>query len=170
MNYLSASGQYFGAVCVQETLLTSDADVTFFDIPGYKLIHQGSRYSRHGGLIIYLHEKYCDEVRHLICSSYIWEGLSIDVNGHNLHKRLIIGNIYRPPHNNNNNKNIETVISKMSPIRDKLKKENIHAAMSGDFNINPLQINEREKNIMIFFDMCTKYFYHIILFPTRIVK
>ena len=33
----------------------------------------------------------------------------------------------------------------MSPIIAKLKKENGYAAISGDFNINPLQINEREK-------------------------
>ena len=33
MNNLSASGQYVGTVCRQETWLTSDADVTLFDIP-----------------------------------------------------------------------------------------------------------------------------------------
>ena len=43
VNTLSASGQYFGAICLQETWLTSDADVTLFEILGYKLIHQGSR-------------------------------------------------------------------------------------------------------------------------------
>ena len=32
----------------------------------------------------------------------------------------------------------------MSPIMDKLKKENSYAAISGDFNINLLQTNERE--------------------------
>ena len=144
MNNLSASG-HFGAVCLQETWLKSDADVTLFDIPGYKLIHQGSRCSRHGGLIIYLHEKYCYEVRNLYSSSDIWQGLFIDVTGHNLRKRLTIENIYRPPHDNNNNKNIETFINEMSPIIDKLKKENSYAAISGDSKINLLQINERKK-------------------------
>ena len=110
MKNLPASGQYFGVVCLQETLLTSDADVTLFDIPGYKLTHQGSRCSRHGGLIIYLHEKYCYEVRNLYSSSDIWEDLFIDVAGHNFRKRSTIGNIYRPTHDNSNNKNIETFI------------------------------------------------------------
>ena len=170
MNNLSASGQYFGAVCLQETWLTSNANVTLFDIPGYKLIHQGSRCTRHGGLIIYLHEKYCYEVRNLYSSSDIWEGLFIDVTGHNLRKRLTIGNIYRPPHDNNNNKNIETFINEMSPIRDKLKKENRYAAISGDFNINLLQINEREKYDDFVDMMCTNKFYPKIMFPTRIAK
>ena len=122
MNNLSASGQYFGAICLQETWLTSDADMTLFDIHGYRLIHQGSRSNRHGGLIIYLHEKYCYEVRNIYNNSDIWECLFIDVTGHNLRKRLTIGNIYRPPHANNNNKNIETFINEISPIIYKLKK------------------------------------------------
>ena len=92
----------------------------------------------------------------------------IDVTGHNLRKRLTIGNIYRPPHDNNNNKNIETFINEMSPIIDKLKKENSFAAILGDFNINLLQINEREKYEDFFDMMCTNNFYPKIMFPTRI--
>ena len=40
---LSAFWQYFGAICLQETWSTSDADITLFEIPDYKLLHQGSR-------------------------------------------------------------------------------------------------------------------------------
>ena len=152
------------------TVLTSDADATLFEISGYKLIHQGSRCTRHGGLIIYLHEKYCYQVRNLYSSSDIWEGLFIDVTGHNLRKRLTIGNIYRPPHDNNNNTNVETFIDEMSPIIDKLKKENSYAAISGDFDINLLQINEREKYDDFFDIMCSNNFYPKIMFPTRIAK
>ena len=124
LNYLSASGQYFVVICLQETWLTSDADVTLFEIPGYKLIHQGTRCTRHGGLIIYLHEKYCCQVRNLCRSSDIWEGMFIDITGHNLRKRLTIGNVYRSPHDNNNNTNVETFIDELSPIIDELTKEN----------------------------------------------
>ena len=158
MNNLSASGQYFGAVCFRETWLTSDADVTLFDIPGYKLIYQGSRCTRHGGLIINLYEKYCYEVRNLYSSSGLWGGMFIDVTGHNLRKRFTIGNIYRPSHDNNNNKIIETFINEMSPIIDKLKKKNSYAAISGDFNINLLQIDEREKYDDFFDMVCTNNF------------
>ena len=76
-----------------------------------------------GGLIIYLHEKHCYQVRHLYNSSGIWEGLFIDVIGHNLRKQLTTGNIYRLPHDNNNNTNVETFIDEMSPIIDNLKKK-----------------------------------------------
>ena len=74
----------------------------------------------------------------------MWEGLFIDVNGHNLSKTWTIGNIYRPPHDNNNNKNIEKFIDEMSPIIDIIQKENSYAAIVGDFKISLLQVNERE--------------------------
>ena len=108
-------------------------------------------------------QKCCYEVRNLYSSSNIWEGLYIDVTGHNLPERLTIGNIYRPPHDNNNNKNIETFINEMLPFIDKLKKENIYAVISGDFNINLLQINEREKFDDFFDMMCTNIFYPKIM-------
>ena len=106
MNNLSASGQYFGAISLQETWLTSDADMTLTEIPGYRLIHQGSRCTRHGGLIIYLHEKCCYEVRNLYSNSDIWEGLFIDVTRHNMRKRLTMTITIT--------KKIEIVINEMS--------------------------------------------------------
>ena len=79
---------------------------------------------------------------------------------------IVIAPLYT--YNNNNNKNIETFINEMSPIIDKLKKENSFAAILGDFNINLLQINEREKYEDFFDMMCTNNFYPKIMFPTRI--
>ena len=86
INNLSSMGLYFGAICLQETWLSSDADVSLLHIPGYKLIHQGSRCTRHGGLVIYLHEQYAYKLRNMYTRSDIWEGLFIDVSGHNLHR------------------------------------------------------------------------------------
>ena len=115
INNLSSIGLYFGAICLQETRLSSDADVSLLQIPGYKLIHQGSRCTRHGGLVIYLHEQYTYKLRNMYTRSDIWEGLFIDVSGHNLHRPITIGNIYRPPHNNNNNANIENFFDECHP-------------------------------------------------------
>ena len=91
--------------------------------------------------------------------SDIWEGLFIDVSGHNLHRPITIGNIYRPPHNNNNNANIDAFIEEMSPIINILQKENKYATIVGDFNINLLQIDEREKFDEFFDLMCTNNFF-----------
>ena len=125
INNLSSIGLYFGAICLQGTWLSSDADVSLLHIPGYKLIHQGSKCTRHGGLIIYLHEEYTYKLRNMYTQSDIWEGLFIDVSGQSLRRPITIGNIYKPPpHNNNNNANIERFIEEISPIITTLQKEN----------------------------------------------
>ena len=102
--------------------------------------------------------------------SDIWEGLFIDVSGQNLRRPITIGNIYKPPHNNNNNANIESFIEEISPIINTLQKENKYAATVGDFNINILQINEREKFEEFFDLMCTNNFFPKITLPTRSSK
>ena len=87
------------------------------------MTHQGFRCTKHGGLIIYINEKYSYKLRNLYDKSDVWEGLFIDVNGHKLSKTLTIGNMYRPAHDNNNNKNIEKFIDEISPIIDIIQKE-----------------------------------------------
>ena len=168
---LASQGLYFGAICLQETWTSSDSDLSLLQLPGYQLIHQGSKCTKHGGLIIYLNENYNYEIRNLYTDSNIWEGLFIDINGGNLCRTFTIGNIYRPPHdNNNNNVNIQQFISELSPIIEILQSENTYAAIVGDFNINLSQISEREKFSDIFDLMCTSNFFPKISFPTRFAR
>ena len=167
---LSASGYFFGAICLQETWLTDGADLSLLQLPGYQIIHQGYKCTKHGGLIIYLNEKFTYKSRDLYKDSQIWEGLFIEVSGHNLKKNKVIGNIYRPPHNNNNNENVDTFISELSPIIDILQKENAYSAIVGDFNINLLQISERDKYGEFLDLMCTNSFFPKITLPTRCAR
>ena len=115
---LSSTGLYFGAICLQETWLASDADLSLLKLPGYNIIHQGTKCTKHGGLIIYLREMYSFKLRNMRNDSDIWEGLFIDVMGHNLRKPLTIGNIYRPPHDNNSYHNISKFLLELSSVLD----------------------------------------------------
>ena len=99
-----------------------------------------------------------------------WEGQFIDVEGGNLRRTLTIGNIYRPPHHNNNNESISKFIAELSPIIEALQKENTYASLVGDFNINLLQINERETYEEYLDLMCTNTFYPKFSLPTRYSK
>ena len=49
---------YFGAICLQETWLAADADSSLLQLPGYKIIHQGSKCIKHGGLNLSKHNIY----------------------------------------------------------------------------------------------------------------
>ena len=144
INNLTSQGLYFEAIFLQETWTSNDSDLSLLHLPGYQLIHQGSKCTKHGGLIIYLNENYSYTIRNLYNGSNIWEGLFIDINGGNLCRTLTIGNIYRPPHDNNDNVNIQQFFSEFSPITEILQNENTYTAIVGDFNINLLKISERD--------------------------
>ena len=120
INNLSPSDLHFGAICLQETWLGSNADISMFHIPGYELIHQGFRCTQHG---VYINEKYSYKRRNLYDKSDVWEGLFIDVNGHNLSKTLTIGNMYRPPHDNYNNKSLKIHWRNISNYRYHTKRK-----------------------------------------------
>ena len=170
VNNLSSLGHYFGAICLQETWLRNNVDISLFSIPGYRLIHQGSKCTKHGGLIIYLNERYSYKLRNLYTGSDIWEGLFVDVTGYNLRRPLTIGNIYRPPHDNNSNENIGIFLTELSPIIEILQKENMYGAVVGDFNINLLQIGERETFEEFFDLMCTNNFFPKNYSPDKICQ
>ena len=68
-------------------------------------------------------------------------------------KKITLGNIYKPPKNNNNNPNITTFINEFSPLLDTLSHENCYSILAGDFNMDLLKLNERELFSDIFDNM-----------------
>ena len=84
--------------------------------------------------------------------------------GSNWIKKIHIGIIYRPHKNNNNSQSIELFIEEFSPILDKISKNMSHGMIVGDFNINLLQIQGREKFGDFFDLMCVNGFLPNITF------
>ena len=156
--------------CFQETWLAENDDVTPFLLPGYSLAHQGKSCSEHGGLLTYIRDDFSYKILDMNINALSWEGLFVDVFGEQLNKQIHIGNIYRPPKNNNNNQSIELFIEEFSPIVDRIGKNMSHGIMVGDFNINLLQIQEREKFGDFFDLMCVNGFLPKITFPTRFAQ
>ena len=167
---LTSQGLYFEAICLQKTWTSNDSDLSLLHLLGYQLIHQGSKYTKHGGLIIYLNENCSYIIWNLYNGSNIWGGLFIDINGSNLCRTLTIGKIYRPPHDNNNNVNIQQLISDFSPIIAIRQSENTYTEIVGDLNINLLKVSERDKFGEFLDLMCTDNFFPQITFPTRFAK
>ena len=70
-----SKGYEFRAICLQETWLSSDSDISLFKIDGYNLISQGKMCSSHGGLAIYIIiEKFNFSTIDMNINSQIWEG------------------------------------------------------------------------------------------------
>ena len=85
------------AICIQESWLSKDADLSLLHIDDYTCISQGKTASAHGGLIIYLNTKYKYCTRKMTSDSNIWEGQLIEITGNSLKKKITLGNIYKPP-------------------------------------------------------------------------
>ena len=99
VNSLNEQNCNFDAICIQESWLSNDSDTSLLNIDGFNLISQGKIASERGGLLIYLDEKYEYRELSLYTRSDVWEGQFIEIFGDHIHKKIIIGNIYRPPRN-----------------------------------------------------------------------
>ena len=142
---LNAEHCTFCAICIQETWLNDNDDASMYSIPGYNMIHQGKICCGHGGLIIYLNDKYIHTVRKDIYKdSTVWEGLFIDIGGETVSKKITLGNIYKPPKNNNNNPNITTFINEFSPLLHTLSHEDCYSILAGNCNMDLLKLNGKK--------------------------
>ena len=121
----------------------------------------------HSGLFTYVKDEYKCSVRPTCQNSNIFEGLFIDVKSENLPKKITLGNIYRPTKQNNSITEVNNFMGEIIPIIDGLSKENSQLAISGDFNINLLEINNRE-SYQDYLDLSTtRALYTQITLPTR---
>ena len=107
-------------------------------INGYKLITKAHHSSTHGGLAIYLRNEISFNSLEIDDSqSNIWEGqfISIKIN----EKKLILGNIYRPPKDRIDN--YSCFIEEFTTILTSFHGE---VLVGGDFKIDPLKIKENQ--------------------------
>ena len=70
--------------------------------------------------MIYVKDCFSYKIKSLYKKSNIWEGMFIELNSDQLSKLITIGNVYRPPYDNNSNHSIENFIQQFKPVIDKL--------------------------------------------------
>ena len=162
---LKSNGYKFSAICLQETWLSSDSDTSLFKIEGYKLTSQGKMCSSHGGLAIYINEKFNFSTIDLNINSQIWEGQFIEIENIESNKSLILGNVYRPP--NNTNTLYQSFTNEFIPILENLQRSNRETIIAGDFNIDLLKINNNATLGNYFNSVVAQSFFPQITLPTR---
>ena len=108
-------------------------------------------------------------IRELISvkNSVAWEGLFIEISKEASTEKLVLGNIYKPPKQNNNLENIQLFSNELIPILNQIKNNKQDFLLAGDFNINLLKIDERGE-FADFLDLMTNNsFFPTIKLPTR---
>ena len=80
---------------------------------------------------------------------------------------IMVTNIYKPPHNNNNRNNIEQFMTEIAPIMKYINETNCEVLIGGDWNINILKVNENTIYSDFIDMMFTNSLYPKITMPTR---
>ena len=166
VNDVSSSNFKFSIICLQESWLSENDDLSLIQLTGYDCISQGKSCSSKGGLLIYIDKRFDYEVKMNLNTYEHWEGQIIQITGGGLSQPVIIGNIYRPPRPSTENYN--KFINEFSTVLSTLRcHQNNSVILAGDYNINMLQINEQE-HCSTFFDMLTSFsLFPQITLPTR---
>ena len=163
-----AGGAVYPPVVLDSFLqMCSIHDTSIFNIPGYHMIHHGKKCSQHSGLVINLSDEFSFTIKDIEIDSDLWDGQFVEVNGGNLNGKLTLGNIYRPPRFDNSNTTLKTFLTELDPIISCITKDKADVLITGDFNINLLQINERTE-IQKYFDLfVTRGLFPRVTLPTR---
>ena len=166
---LKNQGIFVDVICIQESHLDDSykSDNPCIQIEGYDCIPQSRYCGQKGGLITYVKSTYDNKIFKFGQNSDIWEGLYVEVRD-NDGFRIMIGNIYKPPRNNNNNANIERFTTELKPVLKSLENEKCDVALAGDYNINLLQLNEKLKFQAFFDELTNCSLFPKITLPTRI--
>ena len=105
VNDVSSSNFKFSIICLQESWLSENDDLSLIQLTGYDCISQGKSCSSKGGLLIYIDKRFDYEVKMNLNTYEHWEGQIIQITGGGLSQPVIIGNIYRPPRPSTENYN-----------------------------------------------------------------
>ena len=165
---------HFSVIFLQETWLKPSEDfddvIASFSLPGYKKpIGIPASSSSHGGLLCYVEESLDVTIVKEYKNSNVWEAIFLKINGSSIKPKLV-GNVYRPPRQNNNNASIDKFLEEFIPVITDLSGKYKSVVLSGDFNIDLLKIMEREKYALYLDQILALGFVPKITLPTRFAK
>ena len=168
LELLSTQNIHFPVICIQESWISDDSMLQLLQLEGYNAFHVNATSSTHGGVITYVQDTYDVTIKTLVNTSNLWDGLFLEIKHENLKNKIIVGNIYKPPKDNNNCDNINGFVSELEPILSELSNTNSEVLICGDYNINLLKTNS-EQHFSYFFDtMLSHSFFPKITFPMRV--
>ena len=76
----------FSIICLQESWLSDISDTSLFQLDGYTMLSQGKICSGHGGLVIYVSNRFHYKHLSLYKRSHVWEGQFIEISGSQLER------------------------------------------------------------------------------------
>ena len=156
-------------ICLQETWLSEQCDVSLLSLEGYNFIMKGKHCSAHGGVAIYLHTKYNYKILN-ICDSDTWDGQFIEISSDDIifngnSNKLILCNIYRPPRPNV--ADVDNFVDEIGTVFHNLQRYR-NVVITGDFNIDLLKCKENLHINQYLDTIIANGYVPKITFPTRL--
>ena len=170
VDMIEQSGCKLDAICLQETWLSHSNDVSLIQLAGYNLIYRESICSTHGGVAIYLRENFEFSEMPSYGHADIWDGQFLEIhdkNDKNLRK-LVIGNIYRPPRNSIDN--YTTFTNELNEILYNFSRTKKEVVIVGDFNLDLLKIHSNDHIKEYFECILSNGFLPKITLPTHLTN
>ena len=99
---LSSQNIHFPVICIQESWISDETMLQLLHLNGYNAFHVNATSSKHGGVVTYVDNSYDVTIKAQVNNSDIWDGLFIEIKHENMKNSIIVGNIYKPPKDNNN--------------------------------------------------------------------
>lgn len=169
LDLYSRSNLSISAICLQETWLSGDSDLSLLEVENYNFISKAKHCSAHGGVAIYLHKSFNYAVLPLDNSEF-WDGLFVEVtaNGSNSlanKKKVVLGNVYRPPRCGS--ECIENFITETSRVFETLQRHK-NVVIAGDYNLDLLKFKENRGINNYFEHLLSNGYIPKISFPTRL--
>ncbi len=166
-------GHKFDVIALSETWITdkNEATINSLSLPGYQKYHGTLGKSLKGGCGFFVSDELCFTPRTDLDFSYSdneceFEANWIEIQSKN-NKNSLVAVIYRHPRKKNDNKFIEYLTSTISR---KLRKEKKTVFLTGDFNINLLNIDSDEYAESFLNLLLSNFFQPHILKPSKILN
>ena len=155
-------------ICLQESWFSNDTDLSLYMIPGYHLISTGHYASTHGGLVMYLKQRWDYNLKTCDTVSKLWERQIVEIIDPNvkLRKKIIVGNIYRPP--NISRESFNVFMEEFNDTLVEFYANNQNTYLCGDYNIDLLKINSMPTNEAYFDNILSSGYLPTITLPTRL--
>ena len=113
-------------------------------LDGFNAFHVNATFSTHGSVITYVQDTYDVAIKTLVNTSNLWDGLFLEIKHENLKNKINVGNIYKPPKDNNNCGNIYGFVSELELILSDLSNTNSEVLICRDYNINFRKTNSEQ--------------------------
>ena len=131
----------FSVICLQETWLSSNQDISLLGLPGYSLTCHGKHASGHGGLAVYVLDSLKFSLLKSSTNNDNWEGMFLKISSPTHNRDFLVGNVYRPPRTTSDD--YSAFLGSFIPVLNSFNNSRCACIVAGDFNIDLLKHNER---------------------------